>query len=53
MPVDKGVNQEGHYYQWGDSGTYYYDPSDEESKKEAKRKAEEQGRAIRAAGYGE
>lgn len=37
------------YYQWGSSGKkYHYEPGDEEERKAAKEKCEEQGQAIKA-----
>lgn len=49
MPVHKGKDQEGPYFQWGQSGKKYrYTPGNESSKEEAKRKARRQGQAIHA-----
>jgi hypothetical protein len=52
MPVNAGRDSKGCYYQWGSSGKkYYYTCGDKPSRDRAKRKAEEQGRAVRASGY--
>lgn len=52
MPVSRGKDSKGCYYQWGQSGTkYHYTCGDEAARERAKRKAEEQGRAARASGY--
>jgi hypothetical protein len=45
MPVRKGTENGRTYYQWGSSGTKYFGPG-------AKAKAETQGRAAYASGYG-
>lgn len=53
MPVHRSKDGKGPYYQWGDSGKkYHYEPGDKESRESAKRRAERQGRAARASGYG-
>lgn len=53
MPVVCGKkDKEGYYCQWGNNGAhYYYTPNNEESLKDARRKATEQGRAAHANGY--
>lgn len=52
MPVRRGEDSKGPYYQWGESGKKYrYTAGDKSSRERAKRKAERQGRAIRASGY--
>lgn len=52
MPVKRGKNRDGPYYQWGDSGKkYHYTSGDEQSREAAKEKARRQGRAARARGY--
>lgn len=49
MPVKRGKDSKGAYYQWGDSGKkYHYTAGDDESRKRAKSKAEKQGRAVKA-----
>ncbi len=52
MPVHRGKDIDGPYYQWGDSGKkYHYESGDKESREAAKMKAKKQGKAARAAGY--
>lgn len=51
MPVERGEDSKGPYYQWGDQKKYHYTPGDKESREKAKKKAEKQGRAARASGY--
>lgn len=52
MPVRRGRNSEGSYYQWGQSGKkYQYTSGDKSSRESAKKKAEKQGQAARASGY--
>lgn len=52
MPVVRGVDSKGTYYQWGDHGKkYYYITSDTNSRSRAKHKAGLQGRAAYAHGY--
>lgn len=52
MPVHRSKDSKGPYYQWGESGKkYHYEAGDEKSRESAKKKAEKQGRAARAAGY--
>ena len=52
MPVKRGKDGKGPYYQWGDSGKkYHYEPGIEDSREKAKDKATKQGRAARASGY--
>ena len=49
MPVHRGKDKHGAYYQWGESGKKYrYETGDSDSRKSAKEKAERQGRAIKA-----
>lgn len=49
MPVMTGKDTDGCFARWGDEGhKYYYKCGDEESRKEAKRKALKQGQAIKA-----
>ena len=53
MPVHRGADSKGPYYQWGESGKkYHYQAGNERSRDAAKAKAEKQGRAARARGYG-
>lgn len=52
MPVKRGQDGEGAYYQWGDSGKKYrYETGNKRARAAAKSKAEKQGRAARASGY--
>jgi hypothetical protein len=52
MPVHRGEDSKGPYYQWGKSGKkYHYTAGDASSRKAAKAKAEKQGQAARASGY--
>lgn len=49
MPVHKGKDKKGYYYQWGESGKkYYYKKGNKISEGIAKSNAAEQGRAIKA-----
>lgn len=52
MPVKRCQKDNQQGYKWGDNGTcYIFYPDDEESKKEAKRKAIKQGVAAYSSGY--
>lgn len=52
MPVHRGKDKEGCFYQWGNSGKkYYYICNNSKSRDQAKKKAERQGRAIYSSGY--
>jgi hypothetical protein len=52
MPVHRGQDSKGPYYQWGNHGKrYYYTANNTRSRELAKGKAELQGRAARANGY--
>ena len=52
MPVHRGRDSDGPYYQWGDSGKKYrYESGNKESREAAKKKAKKQGQAAHAAGY--
>ena len=54
MPIHRGKDSKGTYYQWGDSGKkYYYTTGDSKSRKKAREKAEEQAKAIYASGWKE
>lgn len=49
MPVHRGKDSKGSYYQWGDSGKKYrYENGDKSSRERAKQKAKRQGRAAHA-----
>lgn len=53
MPVRRGRDSEGPFYQWGETGRRYrYTPGDEEGRRRAKRRAEAQGRAASARQHG-
>lgn len=52
MPVRRGKDSEGPYYQWGKSGKkYHYESGNKSSRSKAKNEAERQGKAARASGY--
>jgi hypothetical protein len=52
MPVHRGKDNKGPYYQWGDSGKkYHYTAGNDQSRSQAKKKAEKQGQAAHAGGY--
>lgn len=52
MPVHRGEDKQGPFYQWGGRGKkYLYTAGDKASRQAAKQKAEKQGRAARASGY--
>ena len=54
MPVHRGVDREGPYYQWGGHGKKYrYEAGNPPSREQAKRKAERQGQAAHAHGFRE
>lgn len=51
MPIHKGKDTKGHFWQWGQSGKkYYFDPKSKESQARAKAQATAQGVAIHASG---
>jgi hypothetical protein len=52
MPVHRGKDSDGPYYQWGESGKKYrYEPGNKSGRERAKDKARKQGQAARASGY--
>ncbi|HWB89493.1 MAG TPA: hypothetical protein VG872_09855 [Acidimicrobiia bacterium] len=52
MPVHRGKDGKGPYYQWGESGKkYHYESGDKRSRERAKDRATKQGQAARASGY--
>jgi hypothetical protein len=52
MPVHRGKDSRGPYYQWGHSGKkYHYESGEKKSRESAKQKATKQGQAARASGY--
>jgi hypothetical protein len=53
MPVKRGQDKDGPYYQWGDHGKkYHYAAGDKSARERAKNRATKQGQAARARGYG-
>ncbi len=50
MPVRRGQDSQGPYYQWGSGRKYHYTAGNPRSRNAARAKAERQGRAARAAG---
>lgn len=54
MPVHRGHDSKGSYYQWGNSGKkYYYISGSKRSRELAKKKAQKQGIAIYSTGWRE
>jgi hypothetical protein len=54
VPVHRGVDRDGPYYQWGGHGKKYrYEAANKASRDQAKRKAERQAQAAHAHGYRE
>ena len=52
MPVHRGRDSKGPFYQWGNSGKrYYYKAGHASSRTRAQNKAHLQGRAAYANGY--
>lgn len=51
MPVHRGHDRYGTYYQWGTHGHKYYYTPDARSRNLAREKAGKQGRAAYAHGY--
>jgi len=52
MPVHRGQDSKGPYYQWGNHGKkYYYILNNRTSRERSKQKANLQGRAAYAHGY--
>lgn len=52
MPVHRGGDSKGPYYQWGGSGKkYHYTAGSASGRKRAKSKARNQAQAARANGY--
>jgi hypothetical protein len=52
MPVKRGRDKNGPYYQWGDSGKkYHYAVGDKAGRERAKQRASKQGQAAHARGY--
>ena len=54
MPVHRGQDAKGPFYQWGEHGKRYrYTPGDKDAREKAKRAASRQGEAAHAHGYGQ
>jgi hypothetical protein len=53
MPVHRGKDNIGVYYAWGNQKRYYYITNNKVSRKNAKKKASLQGRAIKSTGWKE
>ena len=51
MPVHRGRDSIGAFYQWGRQKKYYYRAGNERSRLLALKKAEKQARAIYSSGY--
>jgi len=52
MPIHRGIDEKGVFYQWGNSGKkYYYRPGDAKSRSNAIKLARRQAAAIFASGY--
>jgi len=51
MPVHRGQDSKGPYYQWGSQTKYHYKAGSEPSRKKAKQKAHIQGAAAERSGY--
>lgn len=50
MPVKRGRDKQGSFYQWGTGWKkYYYTPFDVRSREQAKKRAVSQGLAVRIA----
>lgn len=48
MPVRRGKDTRGHYFQWGEGKKYYFDPDNLRSAARARNRASKQGQAVRA-----
>ena len=54
MPIHRGRDRNGSYYQYGNHGKrYYYKSNNQEARKNAKQKAIRQAIAIYSSGYRE
>lgn len=51
MPIRRGKDKKGCFYQWGGQHKYYYKCGDRSAAARAKRKAELQAQAIRSSGW--
>lgn len=53
MPIHRGKDSKGCYYQWGSQKKYHYKCGDKASRERAHKKAEKQATAIYASGWKE
>ena len=53
MPIHRGTDSKGPYYQWGTRKKYYYKSGNQKSREIAKKKAHAQAVAIYASGWRE
>jgi hypothetical protein len=51
MPIHRGRDSKGYYYQWGSQKKYYYIPGNIQSREKAYNKAVKQAQAIYSHGY--
>lgn len=51
MPIHRGTDSKGPYYQWGDRAKYYYKPGNARSREAAYKKAAKQAQAAYSHGY--
>lgn len=51
MPIKRGKDSIGPYYQWGNAKKYYYIPNNRVSRENAYDKARRQAVAIYSSGY--
>lgn len=51
MPIHRGKDIKGLFYQWGRQKKYYYKANNIKSRNEAKKKATKQAIAIYSSGY--
>ena len=51
MPIRRGKDSKGSYYQWGNRTKYYYKTGNKKSREEAYKKAWGQTRAIFSSGW--
>jgi len=51
MPIHRGKDSKGLYYQWGSRTKYYYTCNNKKSRDKAYEKSARQARAIYASGY--
>jgi hypothetical protein len=51
MPVKRGKDTKGCFYQWGSQKKYYYSCEDTKSRRNAYNKARRQAKAIYSSGY--